>query len=202
MYSISTHRTMPSPTHCSVSTPVINPSIHRTGFAHSATHLGHAINARQHQRAGTFSTCCASSSNSNGDETSSSSHNNGNASNARNGASSPSIHASHDLETVRRELLQLQHSVELQQKVIEQQQETIRALVNGTESPKPSPLLQKLKDADEAAMRQLSNAAISDRRSLGLFDARFHSTSTYVSYFNFIFFWLIILTLESVSNFC
>lgn len=49
---------------------------------------------------------------------------------------------------------------------------------NGSESKNSSPLLKQLTDEDDEARRRSKDMSINDRRLLGLFDARYHSTSS------------------------
>jgi len=84
------------------------------------------------------------------------------------------------------EISQLREVVDAQSRVLSEQQKTISklqeymSLASGQpeSSLHSSPLLNQLGVEDDDARRQLRDVSINDRRLVGLFDARYHSTSS------------------------
>eukprot|EP00889_Picochlorum_renovo_P005919 jgi/Picre1/32949/NNA_008276.t1 len=101
----------------------------------------------------------------------------------------PWIHNAHPIKADAMGMEELKSLVDSQQKMIEKQQAMIeemqemmgsfaKAVVSGKDTRDRSPVLDKLAAQDDEARKQMSTAAIHDRRLVGLFDARYHSTST------------------------
>ena len=91
-------------------------------------------------------------------------------------------------EDLQSEVAQLRDVINTQSKILSEQQETISQLQEfmktspiSQQQPTPSfssPLITQLGVEDDDARRQLRDASINDRRLVGLFDARYHSTSS------------------------
>jgi broad specificity phosphatase PhoE len=89
-------------------------------------------------------------------------------------------------EDLMSEISQLREVIDAQSRVLSEQQKTISTLEEymtlATRRPESSlhssPLLNQLGVEDDHARRQLRDAGINDRRLVGLFDARYHSTSS------------------------
>lgn len=90
-------------------------------------------------------------------------------------AAAPSQH-----EDLYREMENLKEMVKNQSVILNQQQQTIRLLNQYVKDrpSSPSPVISQLTEEDEIARRQLRDASLSDRRLVGMFDARYHSTSS------------------------
>jgi broad specificity phosphatase PhoE len=94
-------------------------------------------------------------------------------------ASSSSPPSSEDLKS---EVSQLREIIDTQSRVLSEQQKTISKLEQFVTaaggSNYGSPLLRQVAAEDDDARRQMRDATINDRRLVGLFDARYHSTSS------------------------
>lgn len=100
------------------------------------------------------------------------------ASASRRHSHSANGNGSEPLGDLRAEVELLRESVLAQSRLLEQQQETINLLKGYMKTrATQSPLLASLGAEDVDSLRRLGSAAINDRRLVGLFDARYHSTS-------------------------
>lgn len=81
-----------------------------------------------------------------------------------------------EFNSVKQEISDLRNIVSEQRQVLAQQQVTIDLLQRYLKGK--SPLIEELIQAEKNSAELLAKAQIADRRKLGLFDARFHSTST------------------------
>ena len=102
---------------------------------------------------------------------------NGAAEGARDGVAAP-VAAPHAAAATSEEVAALKEALAAQSRMLAAQQQTLDLLKGYMASKAPqSPLIQSLQQEDDAARLVLGSAAINDRRLVGLFDARYHSTS-------------------------
>jgi broad specificity phosphatase PhoE len=101
------------------------------------------------------------------------------ATNDGNGTSTNSSEADispAEINTLREELSALRSTVLQQQQLVAQQQISIDLLQRYMKGR--SPIIEELIQAESQASKAIQSAPISDRRALGMFDARFHSASS------------------------
>lgn len=86
---------------------------------------------------------------------------------------------SFDIADLRSEISTLRNLIVSQGQTISEQQETIDLLRGYMKTrATQSPVIENLAQRDDQARYALANADITDRRAIGLFDARYHSTAT------------------------
>jgi len=84
-----------------------------------------------------------------------------------------------DIDSLRSQISALREAVAVQTQIVEQQQATIDLLkVYMKTKASQSPLIQRLAAEDDQARHILGTSSINDRRLVGLFDARYHSTAS------------------------